>query len=111
MKTEKDIIMMYHTSIRNIGLYTSISLAALAYSRAYRGKGFLRNIAGIMISICLISIAISINYYLYKDIDHFSKKIEVPIIDKWAALLPFIGLIQLFIVIINLFTLYNEINK
>ena len=111
MKTEKDIIMMYQTTIRNVGLYTSISLATLAYSRAYRDKGFLRNIAGIIISICIISIAISINYYLYKDIEHFSKKIELTVIDKWATLLPFIGIMQIFIVLLNLFTLYNQINK
>ena len=111
MKTEKDIIMMYHTTIRNIGLYTSISLAALAYSRAYRGKGFLRNIAGIIISICIISIAISINYYLYKDIQHFSEKIDITVIDKWTTLLPFIAIIQIVIILMNLFTLFSEINK
>lgn len=111
MKTEKDIIMMYHTTIRNIGLYTSISLAVLAYSRAHREKNFIRNVAGIIISIAIISIAIFINYYLYKDIQLFSKKTELIVMDKWITLLPFIGLLQSFIVLLNLFTLYKEITK
>ena len=33
--TEKDLIMMFHTSLRNMGLYTSLSLALLGYSRYY----------------------------------------------------------------------------
>jgi len=35
----KEILMFYHTSLRNVGLYTSISLALLGSSRFYRGKG------------------------------------------------------------------------
>ncbi|MGA1047442.1 MAG: hypothetical protein ACO3UU_05490 [Minisyncoccia bacterium] len=30
--------MYYHTTIRNIGLYTSLSYATLAYSRVYRNN-------------------------------------------------------------------------
>ena len=38
METEKDLLMFYQTSLRNVGLFTSISLALLGYSRFYRGK-------------------------------------------------------------------------
>ena len=38
METERDLLMFYHTSIRNIALFTSVSFAALGYSRFYRGK-------------------------------------------------------------------------
>ena len=31
--TEKDLIMMYHTTLRNMGLYTSLSMALFGYSR------------------------------------------------------------------------------
>ena len=37
-KQTKDVLMYYHTSIRNIGLYTSISLAGLSASRTFFKK-------------------------------------------------------------------------
>ena len=37
-KQSKDVLMYYHTSIRNIGLYTSISLAGLSASRTFFKK-------------------------------------------------------------------------
>ena len=37
---EKDLVMMYHTALRNIGLYTSLSFALLGISRFYRKKKF-----------------------------------------------------------------------
>ena len=37
-KESKDVLMYYHTSIRNIGLYTSISLAGLTASRTFFKK-------------------------------------------------------------------------
>ena len=33
---EKELIMMFHTALRNVGLYTSISFALLGISRFYR---------------------------------------------------------------------------
>lgn len=36
MKTEKDLLMYYHTGLRSVGLYTSLSLALLGYSRYFR---------------------------------------------------------------------------
>lgn len=109
MKSEKELIMMYHTEIRNIGLYTSISLAALAYSRSYRDKGFFRNIGGIFMSIAILLIALTINYYLYKDIEYFMKDIETNIMLKWIKLLPLIAFIQLLILAMNLYTLYKQL--
>ena len=37
-KQSKDVLMYYHTSLRNIGLYTSISLAGLSASRTFFKK-------------------------------------------------------------------------
>ena len=34
------VLTYYHTSIRNIGLYTSLAFASLVYSRFHRGKTF-----------------------------------------------------------------------
>ena len=111
MKTEKDLLMMYHTEIRNIGLYTSISLAALAYSRSYRGKGFYRNIAGIFLSLAFIFFSIVINRYLWLDVEEFLKDIDSKMMPKWLQLLPLIGVFQVLIVMMNVYTLYLELTK
>ena len=111
VKNEKDLLMMYHTEIRNIGLYTSISLAALAYSRSYRGKGYYRNILGIFLSLAFIGFGIMINRYLWLDLTEFIKNIDSNIMPKWLQLLPYIGLFQLLIVCLNVYTLYIELTK
>ena len=40
-ETGKDLLMFYQTTLRNVGLYTTISFAALGYSRFYRDKSIL----------------------------------------------------------------------
>ena len=55
---EKSILMYYHTTLRNVGLYTSVSLALLGYSRFYRGQIFLYNVSFILLSLVLISLTI-----------------------------------------------------
>ena len=55
---EKSILMYYHTTLRNVGLYTSVSLALLGYSRFYRGRIFIYNISFILLSLCLLVLTI-----------------------------------------------------
>jgi hypothetical protein len=57
--------MYYQTTLRNIALYTSVSFAALAYSRVYRSKNNFYNVSLIFVSILFLSISILLNYYLY----------------------------------------------
>ena len=59
MFTFKDATMFYHTALRNVGLFTSISLALLGVSHFYQGKGdLLYNMAFVFISIMLLLVAI-----------------------------------------------------
>lgn len=55
---EKSILMYYHTTLRNVGLYTSVSLALLGYSRFYRGKIYLYNISFILLSLTLLILTV-----------------------------------------------------
>ena len=55
---EKAILMYYHTTLRNVGLYTSVSLALLGYSRFYRGQIFLYNVSFILLSLVLLTLTI-----------------------------------------------------
>lgn len=61
-------LLYFHTTLRNVGLFTTLSYASLAYSRAYRGTNPMYDIMLILISIAFIIIAAIINYSLYKDV-------------------------------------------
>ena len=70
--TFKDTLMFYHTSLRNVGLYTSIALALLGVSRFYRGNGdSVYNIAFILLSIATLMLAFSILRNLNSQISMF----------------------------------------
>ena len=60
METEKDILMFYQTSLRNVGLYTSISFALLASSRFYRGKNKMYNVLFIVLSLLVLLCSITL---------------------------------------------------
>lgn len=55
---EKAILMYYHTTLRNVGLYTSVSLALLGYSRFYRGQIYLYNVSFILLSLVLLILTV-----------------------------------------------------
>ena len=61
-------LLYFHTTLRNVGLFTSLSYASLAYSRVYRGIDSIYDIILILISIAFLIIAAVMNYSLYKDV-------------------------------------------
>ena len=57
-KTEKDVLMYYQTSIRNVALTTAVSFAALGYSRFYRDKSLLYTNGMVFVSFLLVFVGI-----------------------------------------------------
>ena len=113
--TPKEIMMLYHTTLRNVGLYTSISLALLGSSRFYRGTGLaMYNISFILISMVWLYFAITIlnnmtidHKILLSYLDENDKKM----LNKWY-LIPNNLMILLFITkIFSLLTLIREVKK
>jgi hypothetical protein len=66
--------MYFHTTLRNIGLYTSLAYGSLAYSRMYHNNTPLYDIMLILISLSFLAIAFIMNYYLYLDTNAFILK-------------------------------------
>tara|TARA_B000000557_G_scaffold3973_1_gene3135 strand:- start:81 stop:437 length:357 start_codon:yes stop_codon:yes gene_type:complete len=102
--TVRDAMMLYQTTLRNVGLYTSVSLALLGYSRFYRGKGnTLYNISFIVISMIFLLFALVIVRNLLADhdiiLDNFSDDEKEHLL-KWyqipVALQYVLGIILLF---------------
>ena len=110
---EKDFLMYFQTTIRNLALYLSVSLAILGVSRAYRGKNRLYNVSFIVLSIMILLISIYNNYYLIVTLGRMKRNIgtnkynivEITNIPKMFLLL------NVTLGMFSVYTLYREFTK
>ena len=106
----------YNTILRNIGLYISLSLGILAYSRYYRSNekvqyNYIYNIVGIIVGLVFLSISFSLNCALIKDLSVIDNKniVTLETFSTWKNL-PYVTLcIVVAIFVLNLYTLYRFI--
>uniref|UniRef100_A0A6C0K8H3 Uncharacterized protein n=1 Tax=viral metagenome TaxID=1070528 RepID=A0A6C0K8H3_9ZZZZ len=82
-------VMRYHTAMRNVGLYTSISLALLGSSRFYRGKGnIIYNLLFLFLSAAFQGLAISLLWNFSQSIEYQKQSRPVEqqkFVDQWMA--------------------------
>ena len=111
--TEKDYLMYFHTSIRNLGLYISVALAILAVSRAYRGKNRIYNVSFILITLMFLGISAYKNYLLIVNLSKMTDNIESNdlLINEHNNVPKMILLLNIIVTIFCLFTLNREFNK
>ncbi len=110
MQTEKDILMFYQTSLRNVGLYTSISFALLASSRFYRGKNKMYNILFIVLSLLVLLCSITICKYLMDDIKNMKQGLDkVKYVNKWENIPQVIYYVNISVGLIGLTTLLKQL--
>ena len=116
--TEKDLIMMYHTTLRNMGLYTSLSMALLGYSRYYRGRGsMVYNVCFIIFSLIFLLGAMTIGYYLIQDLEKLLPTVKKGegeenkpfILRKWLDLPKMILVVETGILCFGVYTLVEQI--
>lgn len=110
---EKDLIMMYHTALRNIGLYTSLSFALLSISRYYRNKKLLiYNLGFVSISLIFISVAIYISHNLINDLTYLLNSIDngdKSLLHKWLLIPNIILYMDIIILLFTLYTFYRQL--
>tara|TARA_B110001450_G_scaffold92748_1_gene87940 strand:- start:5883 stop:6248 length:366 start_codon:yes stop_codon:yes gene_type:complete len=103
----------YNTVLRNIGIFITLSLATLAYSRYYRGKdktshSKIYNLGTILVSALFLSIAFTINNKLINDVKDMSENEisskDIYKYDIWCKL-PYLSMICILILFIfNIYT-------
>jgi hypothetical protein len=103
----KDLMMFYHTSTRNVGLFTSISLAILSYSRFYRGKSKLYSSGLVVISTIFVLISLLINLKLYNLLIEYSKLEEYSYINNWIIINKIIFGIQYSLILFSFYTFFR----
>ena len=110
--SEKDLIMMYNTQLRNVGLFINIGFGLLAISRFYRGKeNELYNKAFIIFSCVFLIMSLVLNYHLNSDMKNLLDYIDenkVSILRKWLIIPNFIFYI---IMLITLFTIFTFVRQ
>jgi|SRR5210317_109732 hypothetical protein len=111
--TFKDTLMFYQTSLRNVGLYTSISLALLGVSRFYRGQGdSVYNIAFILVSLATLLLAFSILQNLNSQISMFRGSLkdenQKKIVADWLRISTSLQLILIAMIMFTIYTFYKQ---
>ena len=110
--TFKDTLMFYQTSLRNVGLYTSVSLGLLGVSRFYREKGdFVYNTAFILLSMATLFLAFSILRNLIRHVTVFRESLndekQKAAVNEWLdsnTLQYVVGSVFIF----SVYTLYRQ---
>ena len=105
--------MYYHSTLRNVGLFTSVSFGALAYSRYYRGKSKVYAGGLVAISIAFLAISFFINNTLNDVLTEYVKDEEVKN-KHLMELIPVsktIYFIHAFLFLLSIWTLYRMITN
>lgn len=111
--TFKDTLMFYHTSLRNVGLYTSISLGLLGVSRFYRGKGdFVYNTAFILLSMATLFLAFSILQGLIRQVTIFRESLndekQKATVSEWLSISNSLQYVVGAVFGFSVYTLYRQ---
>ena len=108
----KDIQLLYQTTLRNIGLFTSISLALLGVSRFYRGKNHQHlNIGYILLSIVFTIMTIILDIHLIYDHSIITNMVNEKgkhLLDKWYSVPKILLITNSSILLFTLYTLYRQ---
>ena len=105
-----DLLSYYQTSLRNIGLFTSLSFGSLIYSRFYRGKIWLINILLIIISIIFIITTLFLINFLRNDLHTYSSSEQIQLIDKRLMIPNIVEYVNYGLILISLYILYIQFN-
>tara|TARA_B100000424_G_scaffold265871_1_gene256181 strand:- start:150 stop:536 length:387 start_codon:yes stop_codon:yes gene_type:complete len=106
-ESEKDLLMYYQTTFRNVGLYTSVSFAALGYSRFYRNKSLLYSGGLIAISLGFLAVAAILNILLIKTLENYYDKKKYVEIQNWEFLCKITSILHFILLFFAAYTLYR----
>ena len=76
-------MMFFHSTFRNVGVFTTLSLATLAYARAYRKHNTIYDIILVLVSIGFLSLSGFMNYHLITEIEDYAANHKETKISVW----------------------------
>ena len=103
--------MYFQTSIRNVALTTTVSFAALGYSRYYRGKSQFYAVGMVGVSILILISSILLNLFLYNDLQELVKIDEYKDFEKHMNINKIFIVVHAIIMFFGLYTFYRLFTK
>jgi hypothetical protein len=111
----KDLLALAQRGLANVGVYISLSLALLGYSRFYRGKGDMYyNLAFIVISITMMLLALKVLNTLLEHLHKFKAKLneeDLKLLNEFIVIPRGLFYILISISFFSFFTLYRELKQ
>lgn len=102
----------FQTTVRNIGIYTSISFASLGYFRTHHGKNKMINIMMILIGILFTFLALIFTTYLLDDINTITEDgVERDYITKWMIIPQIMYILNIILLLFSSYMLFHTIMK
>lgn len=98
----------YQSTIRNIGLYTSLSFGALAISRYHRDKIWSLNILLLIIAVVFIINTFYIIHYLRKDIQKYIHLDEFKQLKQWMIIPTIMEYVNYTLILVSLYILIKQ---
>ena len=112
LQSNKEILMYYQTTIRNVALTTAVSFAALAYSRFYRGKSVIYSSGLTFVSLLIIFASCIININLYNFINnHYKTDISLISANNHLVVNILFMISHAIIILFGLFTFYRLVTN
>ena len=109
------LIALSQRSLQNISAYVSISLALLAYSRFYRGKGnALYNVAFIVISAAVLLLSIRLLHLLLNQLNMYKNKLseeDLKVLDDFTLVPKTLMYILYIVLVFSFYTLYRQFKQ
>ncbi len=106
-KNYRELVMYYQTTIRNVFLSTTVSFAALGYSRFYREKSKLYENSLVLISLLILICSVTLNYNLYDSLNKYKKNSKYSEINRWTIINNIYFFVHLILLIFGTYTLYR----
>ena len=105
-KDSLKIMSYYHTSLRNIGVFTSTSFAGAIFSRYHKGQNKMIQLFMLLLSIVFNVIAVTISIFLIIDLENIKTLDNNNMIDKWLLIPKITLVLNLCILLMSMYMLF-----
>ena len=91
------------STLRNVGVFTTISIAFLREAVVFRGKNKMYNLTYLVFSFIFIGISMTINFLLMKTIEKLIKKSD----KKMKQIIPYLWITRFIFIILIIFITFG----
>jgi len=106
--THYEMIMYYHTCIRNIGLYLSLTFAVVGYAQSYRGRRPIYHMLLLILALIPLFISTTMNYFLIQDLNSYMKNNHTNILKTWKYINYVLFITQIVLAFLSIIIIYRN---